>query len=156
MSPAKRTSASFSSHFIHLLRYLPPPLEIVSESPTTHCEQGWPKLSPDQARSTTYKMPLGTCHSNYPSYESDGMICELQVTRTIQSSSLLQETNFCLWYSKPALITWFIIKFTSELLRTRLIIIASFSRPCMPSAVPISRPGLAISRERSCDWAWYL
>ena len=48
---------------------------------------------------------------------------------------------------------------TLSLLRTRLMMTASFSRPCMPSTVPISSSGPCIGRKRevrSVTWAWYL
>lgn len=48
---------------------------------------------------------------------------------------------------------------TLSLLRTRLIMIASFSRPCIPSTVPISSSSLYSSDRRAEiweTWAWYL
>lgn len=46
-----------------------------------------------------------------------------------------------------------------SLLRTRLMMTASFSRPCMPSTVPISSSGPYTGRKRevsSVTCAWYL
>lgn len=102
------------------------------------------ELSSSCSRRTSeaYQVSLGTSHSDCASF---------QFRKQLQSCRDDVPFSLRLSFKKPT------SRFS--LLRTRLMMTASFSLPCMPSTVPISRSRPYIGRSidvSKATWAWYL